>query len=82
MSKPIEIDWQTRQQIAFWAAIFGTIAVLMLTSSNSQTNPLVVGFVAFVLSFVISLLSRAAGVIIILAGSLLILRGCGASSGS
>ena len=82
MSKPTEIDFLSRQQIAFFAGLIGTIAVLMLISHNSQANPLVIGFVAYVLSFVISLISRAAGVGIILIGSLLILRGCGMSSGS
>ena len=58
------------------------IAVLMLVSNHSEANPLVIGFVAYVLSFVISLISRAAGVGIILIGSLFILRGCAMSSGS
>lgn len=79
MSAPIEIDWQTRQQIAFWAGVFGAIAALILASGNTgehQPNPLVVGFISFVVSSVISLMNKGLGGIIIVASSLIILRSC------
>ena len=79
MGKPIEVDWQTRQQIAFWAGVFGAIASLIATAGiqgEHSFNPLVVGVVGFVVCSVISLISRAVGVIIVLIASGLILRSC------
>jgi protein-S-isoprenylcysteine O-methyltransferase Ste14 len=78
MSNNIEIDWQTRQQIAIWAGVFGAIAALIATSGGGdQTrNPLVVGCVAFVVSWAMSLLNRAVGVGIIVLSGTVMLKSC------
>lgn len=75
----VEVGSKVTQQIAGWAGLFGTIAAVMLASNSPGTNMLVVGFIAFAASTVVSLASRGFGVCIILVSCLMILAKCSAS---
>lgn len=75
----IESESNIKRTIATFAGILTTITVLMFASNNPHLNLLTVGFLAYVIAFVISLVSRTLGVGIVLVMSLLLLRGCAAS---